>query len=82
MADKQGNPSQADPLIPLSPARLMKGDTIAIMGMAGAMRDPKILSGFVQILEQQGFNVSVGKTVHKTYGYLSGSDEDRANEFN
>lgn len=81
-ADKQGNPSQAEPLIPLRPTRLAKGDTLAIMGMAGAMRDPKILSSFVQILEQQGFNVSVGQTVNKTFGYLSGSDEDRANEFN
>jgi muramoyltetrapeptide carboxypeptidase len=81
-ADKQGDPSQAEPLIPLRPTRLAKGDTLAIMGMAGAMRDPKILSGFVQILEQQGFNVSVGQTVNKTFGYLSGSDEDRANEFN
>ena len=67
---------------PSFPARLMKGDTIAIMGMAGAMRDPKILSGFIQIMAQQGFNVSVGQTVNKTYGYLSGSDEERANEFN
>ena len=67
---------------PTYPARLVKGDTIAIMGMAGAMRDPKILSGFIQIMEQQGFKVSVGQTVNKTYGYLSGSDEDRANEFN
>ena len=33
-------------------------------------------------MEQQGFNVSVGQTVNKTFGYLSGSDEDRANEFN
>jgi muramoyltetrapeptide carboxypeptidase len=67
---------------PTYPARLVKGDTIAIMGMAGAMRDPKILSGFIQIMEQQGFNVKVGQTVNKTFGYLSGSDEDRANEFN
>jgi len=76
------NSSKNEPLTPLRPARLVKGDTIAIMGMAGAMRDPKILSGFIQIMEQQGFKVSVGQTVNKTYGYLSGSDEDRANEFN
>ena len=81
-ADKEINPSKAEPLTPLRPVRLVKGDTIAIMGMAGAMRDPKILSGFIQIMEQQGFKVSVGQTVNKTYGYLSGSDEDRANEFN
>ncbi len=72
----------AEQATPTFPARLIKGDTIAIMGMAGAMRDPKILSGFIQIMEQQGFNVSVGQTVNKTYGYLSGSDEERANEFN
>ena len=74
IGDEQGTPT--------FPARLMKGDTIAIMGMAGAMRDPKILSGFIQIMEQQGFDVSVGQTVNKTYGYLSGSDEERATEFN
>ncbi|MFM7596425.1 MAG: LD-carboxypeptidase [Flavobacteriales bacterium] len=74
--------SQEEPRSPLRPARLSKGDTIAIMGMAGAMRDPKILTGFIQVMEQQGFMVSVGQTVNKTYGYLSGSDEDRANEFN
>ena len=81
-ADKELKQLQAEPLTLLRPARLMKGDTIAIMGMAGAMRDPKILSGFIQIMEQQGFVVSVGQTVNKTYGYLSGSDEERATEFN
>jgi len=39
---------------PTYPARLVKGDTIAIMGMAGAMRDPKILSGFIQIMNNKG----------------------------
>jgi muramoyltetrapeptide carboxypeptidase len=64
------------------PARLNKGDTIAIMGMAGALRDPKIVGGFKEVIENQGFVVSIGQTVNKTFGYLSGSDEDRANEFN
>ena len=67
---------------PTYPARLMKGDAIAIMGMAGALRDPKIVSGFKEIIENQGFVVSIGQTVNKTFGYLAGSDEDRANEFN
>jgi muramoyltetrapeptide carboxypeptidase len=64
------------------PARLNKGDTIAIMGMAGALRDPNIVGGFKEIIEKQGFVVRIGQTVNKTFGYLSGSDEDRANEFN
>jgi muramoyltetrapeptide carboxypeptidase len=50
--------------------------------MAGALRDPKIVSGFKEIIENQGFVVSIGQTVNKTFGYLAGSDEDRANEFN
>jgi len=81
-ADKQLNPSQAEPLTPVRPARLVKGDAIAIMGMAGALRDPNIVGGFKEIIEKQGFVVRIGQTVNKTFGYLSGSDEDRANEFN
>lgn len=81
-ADKQVNTPEAEQVTTLRPARLSKGDTVAIMGMAGAMRDPKTLSGFIQIMEKQGFNVRVGQTVNKTFGYLSGSDDDRADEFN
>ena len=48
-------PSLAEPVTPLRPARLVKGDTIAIMGMAGALRDPNIVGGFKEIIEKQGF---------------------------
>ena len=64
------------------PPRLNKGDKVAIMGMAGALRDITYIETFKTILTNLGFNVVLGKTLTKVVGYLSGSDDERAGEFN
>lgn len=66
----------------IKPPKLAKGDTIAIAGLAGAVWDQNYVSLFTNTLTQLGFKIKVGENVRKKFGYLSGTDEDRANELN
>lgn len=73
---------QVENVTPLIPDRLKPGDLVAIMGIAGALRDEKVLVEFKVFLERIGFRVLVGETASKFFGYLSGTDEERVEEFN
>ncbi len=81
-AFRENNSPLNESFTALYPTRLTKGDTVVIMGLAGAVRDQKVVVDFKEILEKQGFVVLIGQTVYKTFGYLSGTDDERANEFN
>ena len=63
------------------PKRLKAGNTIAIMGMAGALSDGSCVENCENALKALGFNVQVGSTVRSKHGYLSGTDEERLGEF-
>lgn len=63
------------------PPKLIKGDTIGICAPAGALRRKEEVSEFTSILQEMGFNVKVGKNVYEKYGYLAGTDEQRASDF-
>lgn len=65
----------------IKPARLKRGDTIAICAPAGAMENPNDIDKFKVILKSLGLNVKVGKNIPKRFGYFSASDEERASEF-
>jgi muramoyltetrapeptide carboxypeptidase len=64
------------------PNRLQKGDTVAVIGVAGALRETQYIESFQNQLISLGFKVKIGKTVFKIHGYFSGTDEERAQEFN
>lgn len=64
----------------IKPAALKRGDTIAITAPAGAIFNQEAVAKFVAILEGLGFKAIVGRTVTQKYGYLAGSDQERANE--
>jgi len=66
----------------ISPSRLQKGDVVAVMGAAGALRETKYIESFKEQLLSFGFKVIMGETVGKINGYFSGTDEERAQEFN
>lgn len=66
----------------IKPQKLTKGDTIAIAGLAGAVWDENYINQFKSTLLQLGFKIKIGENVRKKFGYLSGTDEDRANELN
>ena len=67
------------------PKPLKPGDTIAMIGVSGAIRDDD-LDGAVRTcaarLEGLGFRVKIDPSVYGQYGYLSGTDRERADALN
>jgi muramoyltetrapeptide carboxypeptidase len=58
------------------PPYLKEGDTIALVCPAGAMPEGKA-DKCIQVLQQWGYKVKVGKTVCNQFNYFSGTDEER-----
>lgn len=61
--------------------RLKIGDTIGIISPSSPARKEKIKEAYKQVINM-GFKVKVGKSPYEEYGYLSGTDEIRANDIN
>ncbi len=66
----------------LKPQRLKKGDTIGIVAPASPMERRDKLSAAIRYLEHEGFKVKTGQSVNRHYGYLAGTDEERAEDIN
>jgi muramoyltetrapeptide carboxypeptidase len=66
----------------LKPPRLRKGDLIGLVSPASTPTPGEKIQGSVRYLEGLGYRVKVGKHVSKTWGYLAGTDEERAEDFN
>ncbi len=66
----------------LVPNTLKKGDKVGVINPSGCIRDKQNLLDGIAYLESLGFDVVVGESCNSQYGYLSGSDEVRANDVN
>jgi len=66
--------------MPTIPGRLNYGDTIGIIAPASAPPDPKNIDRSVAALERLGFKSKLAPNVRKRWGYLAGSDRDRASD--
>jgi muramoyltetrapeptide carboxypeptidase len=66
--------------MPTRPDRLHYGDTIGIIAPASAPPDPKNIDRSVAVLERLGFKPRLASNVRKRWGYLAGSDRDRASD--
>lgn len=66
------------PLKTLKPPRLRPGDLIGIVSPASTIADPARIQRGVAYIERQGYRTVVGEHVLKSYGYLAGTDEERA----
>ena len=64
---------------PLKPKTLAKGDTIGILAPASGGSAEGAEQG-IEWLKEQGFQVKLGKSVAGQYGFLSASDEVRADD--
>jgi muramoyltetrapeptide carboxypeptidase len=64
----------------LKPKKLEKGNKIAVTAPGGAIWDPSDILRFELLLKNMGYSVLLGETLTKKYGYLAGSDEERAGE--
>ena len=62
------------------PKALLKGDTIAITGPAGAIYEPETIDRITSRLTELGFKTVLGKTLYERFGYLAGTDQTRADE--
>jgi muramoyltetrapeptide carboxypeptidase len=58
-----------------------KGDTIGIVSPAGPIKREELEQG-IKIVESLGLHVKLGKHVFDKYGYLAGTDSDRAADLN
>lgn len=70
------------PLPTVKPAALKKGDTIGLVMPATAVETPERIVIAKEIAESLGFTVVLGKHVQNVYGYLAGSDKERAEDIN
>jgi muramoyltetrapeptide carboxypeptidase len=66
--------------MPTRPDRLNYGDTIAIIAPASAPPDPENIDRAVAVLERLGFKPRLAPNVRKRWGFLAGSDRDRAGD--
>jgi muramoyltetrapeptide carboxypeptidase len=66
----------------LKPPRLRKGDVIGLVSPASTPTPSGKIEGSVRYLEGLGYRVKVGAHVSKVCGYLAGTDEERAEDFN
>jgi muramoyltetrapeptide carboxypeptidase len=66
----------------IKPPRLRKGSTIGLVAPASTpVTEEKIEKGAVY-LEQLGYRVKFGEHIRSLHGYLAGTDEERATDFN
>ncbi len=63
---------------PVKPLRLRTGDLIGVISPASTITDPSRIQRGVAYLERSGYRTVVGEHVLKTYGYLAGTDQERA----
>ena len=66
--------------MPVIPARLNHGDTVGLVAPASAPPDPKNIDRSVAVLERLGFKTKLAPKVRQRWGFLAGSDHDRAGD--
>jgi muramoyltetrapeptide carboxypeptidase len=66
--------------MPIKPRRLNFGDTIGIIAPASAPPDPKNIDRCFEALEKLGFKPRIARHARKRWGFLAGSDRERAED--
>ena len=66
----------------IKPKKLKHGDVIGICSPASPPQSEEKLNRGISYLERIGFRVELGKHIFKKYGYLAGSDKERAADLN
>ena len=65
---------------PMLPPRLSPGDTLGIIAPASAPPDSNAIERSVAVLENLGFKGRLAPNVRKRWGFLAGSDRERASD--
>ncbi len=66
----------------LTPRALKKGDVIGIISPASPPSSAEKIFKGAEYLERLGYRVKLGSHVEKVYGYLAGTDRERADDLN
>lgn len=66
----------------LKPKRLQRGDTIGLLSPASRLPRRSQYHHISQQIRKLGYNVKVGDHARNQYGYLAGTDEERAEDIN
>jgi muramoyltetrapeptide carboxypeptidase len=74
--------SQKKEAHPIYPPPIKKGETIGLVSPASPLINKDNFSSGIQILEKKGFEVKFNRKLLNSKGYLAGSDQERADEFN
>ncbi len=71
-----------DPVNPLYPKSLKKGDTVGIISPSAATADRMEFTYAKEAMEALGFKVKLGENLKNRFGHLAGTDQERANDLN
>ena len=66
----------------IKPPRLHTGNIIGLVAPASTPSTEEYIEKGAAYLEQLGYRVKFGKHIRNTHGYLAGTDEERAEDFN
>src|SRR5438445_6684013 len=66
--------------MPTIPDRLRLGDTVALIAPASAPPDPKSIDESISVIEKFGFKPKLAPNARKRWGFLAGSDRERAGD--
>lgn len=64
----------------LKPQPLIKGDCVGLVAPASPVFEPSDIQEGVRNLEKLGFRVKIGKFIGRKWGYLAGTDQERAHD--
>ena len=66
----------------IKPPRLQKGNVIGLIAPASPASTEEKITGGIEYLERLGYHVKVGAHIRNQHGFLAGTDEERAEDFN
>ena len=66
----------------LKPKLLQKGDTIGVISPASPSYKRSDVRRGLETLKQWGYKVVLSKNLNKRKGFIAGTDEERADDFN
>ncbi len=74
-------PAAAEARALVRPPRLRAGGTVGLVAPAGVLRSVEQVREATDALEALGFRTKVGRNVLARYGFLAGTDSERARDF-
>jgi muramoyltetrapeptide carboxypeptidase len=78
----QGEQQMPNPMSLIKPKKLAKGDTIGLVAPASPLNENEQIAAAIETLQSLGFRVKEGKNLYNRWGYLAGSDQERAEDLN